>query len=412
MTTVQMGYGDFKRDYGQEPHIHVLNRFFEKNPSNQVEGIALLARPGSKFFAAAGDGPIRRLAHQPGIFNGDLFIVSGDALYRYDGENDPTLITGLIQGTGKPSITFVAGAGYEHMFIADGLTLQYYDGNGAASNNLNLAGAISATDTITVDGIFYEYTAGSVDAGTPDGTVTFPYLVAMGASDTIALENTVKALNDGGVPGADYSTALAANANVSGITSNATAMLINARVSGIGGNSILVSETGALMSWATPNLEGGGTEALNGVVTPDDVGMVSLATLASFVLTVVSNTQRFYWIRPGATTIDALDFAEAESEPDEIIEVVVVGDTAWFTGKSSTEAWYATGSVDLTASQFAPQRGLAFSQGALPGTIVPIRTQIVVVAEDGIVYEIVGGVNRISNNGVEERIRLSLTDQA
>tara|TARA_R110000772_G_scaffold2839_1_gene10303 strand:+ start:12075 stop:13310 length:1236 start_codon:yes stop_codon:yes gene_type:complete len=411
MTSIQLGYGDFKRAYAQEPDVLLLNRFFEVDPSNQVEGAALLARPGSKFFLGAGAGKMRRLAHQPGIFNGDLFVVSGSNLYRYDGTT-VTAISGFVAGTGTPSITFVAGAGYEHMFIADGLNLQYYNGDGASSDVLTLTGAITATETITVDGVYYEYTAGSVDAGTPAGTVGSPYLVAMGADAETSLANTIKALNLSGIAGGDYSTATVLNANVAGITSTAEAMLVNARITGAAGDAILVAEAGADMSWATPNLEGGGTQSLNGVVTPDDVSMISLGTLNSFVLSVVAASQRFYWIRPGEVTIDALDFAEAESEPDEIIEVVVVGDTAWFTGGSSTEPWYATGDIDPTASQFRPQKGLAFSQGALEGTIVPIRNQIVVVAEDGIVYEIVGGVNRISNNSVEERIRVSRAAQA
>ena len=73
-----------------------------------------------------------------------------------------------------------------------------------------------------------------------------------------------------------------------------------ARDRGTGGNSITTTETGANLSWGAVTLEGGGAQALNGVVTPDDVGIISLATLASFVIAVVVNSQRFYWIQPGA----------------------------------------------------------------------------------------------------------------
>ena len=40
--------------------------------------------------------------------------------------------------------------------------------------------------------------------------------------------------------------------------------------------------------------------------------------------------------------------------------------------------------------------------------MVPIRTQVIVVAEDGIVYQIAGGPKPISNNGISERIRLGI----
>ncbi len=138
----------------------------------------------------------------------------------------------------------------------------------------------------------------------------------------------------------------------------------------------------------------------------DDIGIVSLTTLASFVIAVQAQSQRFYWLQPGAVIVDALDFAEAESEPDQIIEVERVGDQFYAVGQSSTEVWYANASADPLASNFLRQQGLAFSQGALEGTVVPIRTQLIVVGEDGVVYQIAGGPKRISNNGIEERIRL------
>ncbi len=405
MTSVPLGKQAYNRQYAQEPEIELLNRFFEENPTNQVEQAALLTRPGSTIFTGAGAGPIRRISHQPGVFDGDLFYVSDQTLYRYDGTTTTT-ITGLVQGTGNPSMTFVAGPGYEHLFIADSLTLQYYDGAAAATGTLTVSGGvIIAADTVTLDTVYYEWTAGSVDAGSPAGTLANPYLVAMGGDDTDALANLVLALNATGTPGTNYSTVItAAHTTVEGVSSDATTLLARARTRGTGGNSIATTETGANISWAAATLEGGGAEALNGVVTPDDVGIISLTTLASFVLAVVTNSQRFYFIRPGELTIDALDFAEAESEPDFLIEVKRIGDAAYFFGQSSTEVWYASGDTD---APFFPQQGLAFSQGALEGTPVAIRNLVYLVAEDGIAYQVSGGVNPISTNGISERIRIA-----
>lgn len=407
MTTVPLGQGAYERTYGQEPEVQLLNRFHERTPTNQVEQSVLLARPGDTFFTGAGVGPIRKLAHQPGAFDGDLFYVSGDALFRYDGITT-TPILGIVALGGNPSTTFVAGPGFEHLFIADGTLLQYYDGESAAQGTLTVAGGnIVATDTATVDTAFYEWTAGSVDAGAPDGSFANPYLVALGASDTDALLNLLLALNLEGIAGLDYSTATQINVNVEGFSSDATTLVVKARVRGVGGNTIAIAETGANISWDGATLQNGGIHSLNGIVTPDNVAMVSLLTLAQFALCIVANSQRFYWIQPGSLVIDALDFAEAESEPDELIEGVRIGDSAYMIGQGSTEVWYKNASTDLTASDFIPQQGLAFSQGAIEGSVIPVRTQAYLVAEDGIVYQIVGGPRRVSNNGIEERIRLA-----
>lgn len=410
MTTVPLGHGAYKRSYAQEPEIQLLNRFLEANPTNQVEQVSLLARPGSRYFIGAGAGKVRVMDHQQGVFNNDLFFVVNDTLYRYDGVTAPIALGGTIQGTGQPSMTFVAGAGYQHLFIADGLTLQYYDGEATAKGTLTVSGgSIAAGYVVRIDAAYYSWTAGSVDAGTPAGTIANPYLVALGANDTAALANMIHALNLTGVAGTTYSTATQINVNVEGRVSDGTTMQVQARVRGAAGNSIVTTETGANTAWGAATLEGGGAQALNGVVTPDDVAMVSLATLGSHVVCVVSNSQRFYYILPGETTIDALNFAEAESEPDQIIMALRVGDSLWLFGQSATEVWYLTGSLDPTDPAFAPQKGLAFSQGMIGGTAVQVRNQIYLVAEDQIAYKVVGGVGRISTNGIEERIRQAQT---
>jgi hypothetical protein len=411
MTIIPLGKGAYNRTYGQEPEIVLLNRFFEQNPTNQIEGFTLLSRPGSKLLISKGAGPIRMHEHQKGAFNGDLFFVSGTELYRYDGTT-ATLITGVVADNGNPSADFVVGAGYEHFFIADGVFLQYYDGEAAARGTLTASGVIIATETVMIDAAYYEWTAGSVDAGTPLGTFANPFLVALGADTEAALLNLKNALDLTGTAGTDYSTATQINANVTGFDATATVLTVKARVRGVGGNSIPVAETGANIAWADPTLTGGGVHSLSTVPTPDDRTFVSVATLGSYLLAVQSNSARFYWIQPGELTMDAFDFATAESEPDQLTQVMRIGDNVWMLGETSTEVWYLNSSLDPNASRFLRQQGLAFSQGILEGTAQQIRTQGVVVAEDGIVYEIVGGPRRISNNGIEERIRKSIAAQA
>lgn len=413
MTGVPLGLGAFNRAYAQAPEIQLINRFLESAPYNPVEQTILLTRPGNNFLVGAGDGPIRLLKTQPGAFNGDLFFVSGETLFRYDGTT-VTEIAGTVALGGNPKADFVVGdatavtTAYEHLFIADGTLLQVYPGLSKAKGVLTVTTTIVATETVTVDTAVYEWTAGDVNAGAPAGTIGDPYLLALGVDTEAALANLIKALNLTGTAGTDYSTATQKNANIEGFLSDALTATVRARVAGTAGNILVTTETMANASWAAGTLEGGGVHQLDGVATPDDVAMKTVVTLASHVLVIVANSQRFYWILPGEITIDVLNFATAESEPDQIIEAERVGDAVYMVGQSSTEVWYANPNATEVTSRFLRQQGLAFNQGGIEGSVVPIRTQLFVVAEDGVAYQVAGGPKRFSTNGIEERIRLGI----
>lgn len=417
MTRVPLGVGAYNRSYGQEPNVELLNRFFEQTPTNQVEGSVLLSRPGTTIKKALGSSNPRKLFTQPGAFGGDLFAVVGETLYRWDGENAPIAIAGTVGDIKTPSMTVQSGIGYEHLFIADGTNLQYYEGLSYASGTLTVTPSsppdVANGDTLEIGGVYYQWTSGSVDTGTPAGTSGNPWLVALGSSDTVSLSNMREAIQATGDPGTTYSSALTAHPTVTGVSSSATELVVRARTSGTGGNSITTTETGANIGWGAGTLEGGGTHVLKGVDTPDDVAIVCVATLASFVFALVSNSQRFYYIRPGEVTIDPLDFAEAESEPDELIEAVRVNDVMWLFGASSSEPWYPTGQTGLGESPFAPAQGRTVSQGILEGTAAVVRNTPIVVAEDGVVYAIGGGEpQRLSTNAIEERIRIARREEA
>lgn len=62
---------------------------------------------------------------------------------------------------------------------------------------------------------------------------------------------------------------------------------------------------------------------------------------------IASDLGRFYWTAPGATTVDALDYATAESQPDILLTVKVLGDELWLGGRLSWEVWQPTGDLDL-----------------------------------------------------------------
>lgn len=146
-----------------------------------------------------------------------------------------------------------------------------------------------------------------------------------------------------------------------------------------------------------------GSAALTAITTPDDIPIVSIDVFNGYVLCVQSDSDRFYWIQPGAVTIDGLDFAEAERFPDKILQVRVVGDEFWLLGEKSIEVWRATGDGD---APFQRIEGRAFNHGIFGGTAVRMKdTSVVVVADDGTVFNIAGVPVPISNPSVAERTR-------
>jgi len=82
------------------------------------------------------------------------------------------------------------------------------------------------------------------------------------------------------------------------------------------------------------------------VAVPDGQLVSSVATINSYFLISIAGTQKFYWIEPGETTIDPINFASAERIPDPIISITVIGDEVWFLGGSGPEVWVATGDLD------------------------------------------------------------------
>lgn len=106
-----------------------------------------------------------------------------------------------------------------------------------------------------------------------------------------------------------------------------------------------------------------------------------------------------------ARTIDDLDFAAAESEPDELLDVVAVGDNLYLPGQTSGEIWQLTGALALPFSRIS-QRGLGHGVIAT-GTMQPMDNTVLFVGDDRIVYRMADVAKRLSDHGVEERIKAS-----
>lgn len=416
MTTLPLGIGAYKRQYAHEPEVQLVNRFVEKTPTNLKEHIALLGRPGDKFLATftpePANGKMRGYFSKLGQFNSDLFIVSGSNLWRYDGTTK-THITGVIGGTDAPRLTWAKGIGYEFLFIADGTKFQWYGGGSKASGVLTSDGTQAHTDVVDIDGVHYTWT-GSLTDPLSDGTAAHPWVVLPGASVAADLENMAAAINFDGVPGTDFSSTLGGpNLQVSA-TSDATTMTVTYLTNSTGGNTVTTTVSGTHLTWGAATLAGGGVHALMQVAVPEAQPVESCATLASYVLASIADTQKFYYLNPGETTIDPLSFAEKESAPDPIVDMVPFGDVMIIAGAASMEFWSATGD---NTEPFAPIEGRAMPRGIVPGTLVVVdEMTFIFVGNDWRVYSTTQTYTTshtpISDHGIEERIRVQLRREA
>lgn len=413
---------DYRRQVAKEPLIPLVNRFVEQNPSLTDAQVSFIARPGLRKITEVGDGPIRAVFSSPGAFNSDLFVVSGTQLYRISSLDLSDTLIGTI-GTvpiGDVSMAATSPIGTEvpsYLFIADGGVLWYYTDNGHATAQLEVTGTIADSDTIEFNGVYYRWTTGSVDSGTPDGTSGNPWLVQLDTLSTAnSLLNMYQAINMEGIGGTTYSTALTENPTVEAISYSGTDLFVQSKTPGPLGNGYSSTETGAGISFANgATFTGGGNDQLAQVSVPDDAGAISVSYINSFVIVVpvqddaIGSVGKFYWIQPGERRIFPDDFANAERSPDKINQVITYGDMFWLFGDTTTEPWVTTGSPQAPMQRF---QGILFDRGTWEGTAVKVRDSMIVVDEEGGVFIVNNGQTRISNPSVEERIRRAIGRQS
>lgn len=408
---------DYRRLVAKEPSISLRNRFAERNPSLNNDPVSVISRPGLSKFAEVGTGPIRKVFSQAGTFNDDLFVISGTFLHRVDRSTAVSSSIGQLSTNPLGSISMAATAPIgdtvpAYLFIAEGGVLWCYTEDGSAIGHLEASGAIADGDDVVIDGVYYTWTTGDVNAGTPDGTSGNPWLLAHHATNIVCLTNLYNAINLTGAAGTDYSTGVTEHPTVAGSALSPNDLYITAKEAGTIGNSIAVSETGANLSWSSgATLSGGGTPQLRQVQVPDDVGAISVATINSYVIVIPVQEEnikgRFYWIDPGEVFIDPLNFATAERSPDALHQVVVFGNMFWLLGQSTTEPWVTTGSIDAPMQRF---QGILFDRGSWNGTAIQIKDSLFVIDEDGGWFQISDGLRRITQNrpDIEERTRAAI----
>ena len=420
MPSIPLAQSDRRRRSSQEPDVILRNRFLEANPVLSQDAPAFIARPGLRYWQSVGEqGPIRAVFSQPGAFDDDLFVVAYNSLYRVSRTTgaaeliDNTLTGGDANSAIRMACTGDIGTIGPRLWIADGQTLRVYLDDGFATGQLVATANFADGDVIRLGSMYYRMSTGALDSGTPAGTVGNPWRVLIGDFLIESYTNFYKAVNNTGVNGTDYSTALTENTDAVATQATTTGVFVRALADGDAGNTVATTETGANVSWTQgATLTGGGTAGIIVVPIPDDVGVLDVAVINSFVIVVPAQGEgfngRFYWINPGETSIDPLDFATAERSADPVYQVVVFSDQFWLPGQNTTEVYYMSGNPDAPVTRF---QGVVFDRGVNPGCAIQVFDSMVIVDSFGGVYQIKGGEKKISTPDIDERLRRAIAYQ-
>jgi len=152
--------------------------------------------------------------------------------------------------------------------------------------------------------------------------------------------------------------------------------------------------------------------SLTAVTVPDGQSVTSIDTLNSYFLFSIANTGRFYWSAIGGTTIDPLDYATAESQPDNLTALKVIGDELWLFGRLSIEVWQPTGDLDLPFQRIG---GRIFEIGCTArDTVQKLSADgvstVCWVGTDRKVYRTAPNPVEISDHGIAERLRRAVPE--
>jgi hypothetical protein len=138
-----------------------------------------------------------------------------------------------------------------------------------------------------------------------------------------------------------------------------------------------------------------------------DGNVRAVAYLGGYFIGVREGTNRFYWsTSQDGRTWDALDFAAAESAPDELLDAYVVNDGLWLMGSETVEFWQLTGSDP----PFARVEGFLLKKGiTATGCAAEADNTLFWWGHDNRIYRAAQGAPQgVSDNATEERLESSV----
>ena len=151
------------------------------------------------------------------------------------------------------------------------------------------------------------------------------------------------------------------------------------------------------------------TNVFQQITDPDFPGAVTVSYLDGYFVFNEPNSQKI-WVTSllDGTSVDPLDFASAEGNPDGLVAVIVNNREAWLFGTNSIEVWYDAGTPDFPLARI---QGASNEIGCVaPYSVAKLDNSVFWLGQDargrGIVYRNNGytGV-RASNHSIEWQIQ-------
>ena len=151
------------------------------------------------------------------------------------------------------------------------------------------------------------------------------------------------------------------------------------------------------------------TGALSEITDPDFPGASMVGYLDGYFVFIQPNSQKL-WVTGlfDGTSIDPLDFASAEGNPDNIVSMIVDHREVWLFGNTTTEVWYNAGLSDFPLVRI---QGAYNELGcAARYSVAKMNNQVYWLGKDdrghGIVYQANGYMGqRVSTHSVEWQIQ-------
>lgn len=137
------------------------------------------------------------------------------------------------------------------------------------------------------------------------------------------------------------------------------------------------------------------------VTDPDYPGASSVVFLDGYFIFTEPESGRFFLSGSyDGAVFDALDFATAEGDPDNLVGAVVDHRELWLVGTSTTEVWYNSGAADFP---FERASGAYIERGGIArGSIAKLDNSVFWVGDDRVIYRADGySPRRISTHAIE-----------
>ena len=346
----------------------------------------LYGTPGLKTFTTAGSGKVRAMRYALGF----MWVLVDSSLYRVDSAGTATLCTGAVIDAAGDAM--MSDNGIQVVVLANGSS--YVVGTSVASFTFKITGGSFISGTNKINSIVINAV-----------TITSAAVDWVESNEQTALN---VAANINAMVSAPEYTAVA----------NDNAVTISAVTTGTGPNGLAVTVTLAGDVSATPFnsptattgvLAGGSTNATTVVkITSGSYpteGASSVDFLDGYIIWSRATTKQFFLSALyDATTINAADFASAESTPSTLRRVIVSNAEMWAIKDQGLEVW-----ADVGSSPFPFQRipGALDKRGtAAYLSAIDVDGTLIWLGDDLIIYRSQGYTPvRISEHGLEEIIR-------